>query len=283
MLHSNYAVLRAMLSHSVMSDSFRHHCWQAPLSSAISWIVCSNSCPLSCWCHPTISSSVAPFSPCPQSFPALGSFPMSRFFTSGGQTIGASVFSISPSNGYWGLISFRMDWFDLLAVQGNLKYSPTPQFKSILYLFTYLPAPGLSYSIQNLKFTACKLLVGVLVPLPGIELGSLALGARSLSHWTTREVPGHFLDVCLWDYYTFNRSNHEVINFLLSPLHLSSTFVSLCIYHIKFLWIFLLNVKSDSLLVSHIQFPLISFPSSLTAEDEAEVGSLSLQIYFYNW
>ena len=52
---------------------------------------CSNSCPLSWWCHPTISSSVFPFSSCPQSFPASGSFPMSQLFTSGGQSIGASA------------------------------------------------------------------------------------------------------------------------------------------------------------------------------------------------
>ena len=60
---------------------------------------CSNSCPSSLWCHPIISSSVAPFSSCPQSFPASGSFLMSRLFTSGGQSIGASVSaSILPMN-----------------------------------------------------------------------------------------------------------------------------------------------------------------------------------------
>ena len=58
---------------------------------------CSNSCPLNQWCYPTISSSVAPFSSCLQSFPASVSFPMSRFFTSGGQSIGAlaSVLSVN--------------------------------------------------------------------------------------------------------------------------------------------------------------------------------------------
>ena len=58
---------------------------------------CSNSCPLSQWCYPTISSSVAPFSSCLQSFPASGSCPLSRFFTSGGQSIGAlaSVLSVN--------------------------------------------------------------------------------------------------------------------------------------------------------------------------------------------
>ena len=71
--------------------------------------VCSNSCSLSQWCHPTISSSVVPFS-CPQSFPASGSFPMSQPFASGGQSIEASASaSINPSNEYSGLISFRTD------------------------------------------------------------------------------------------------------------------------------------------------------------------------------
>ena len=73
------------------------------------------------WCHPAISSSVIPFSSCPQSFPASGSFPMSQLFASSGQSIGVFSFSISPSNEYSGLISFRMDWLDLLAVQGTLK------------------------------------------------------------------------------------------------------------------------------------------------------------------
>ena len=82
---------------------------------------CSNSCPSSQWCHPTISSSVVPFFSCPQFLPASGSFPMSQFFASGGQSIGSFSFSISPSNEYSGLISFRIDWFDRLAVQGILK------------------------------------------------------------------------------------------------------------------------------------------------------------------
>ena len=86
----------------------------------------SNSRPLSRWCHPTISSSVIPFYSCLQSFPASGSFQMSHLFASGGQSIGVSAigilsFSISPSSEHSGLISFRMDLLDLLAVQGTLK------------------------------------------------------------------------------------------------------------------------------------------------------------------
>ena len=81
---------------------------------------CSNSCSLSQWCHPTISSSVVPFSSCLQSFPASGSFPMSVLCIRWPKYWNFS-FSISASNEYSGLISFRMDWLDLLAVQGTLK------------------------------------------------------------------------------------------------------------------------------------------------------------------
>ena len=70
---------------------------------------------------PTIHPSVVPFSSCLQSFPASGSFQMSQFFTSGGPSIGSFSFSISPYNEYSGLISFRMDWLDLPAIQGTLK------------------------------------------------------------------------------------------------------------------------------------------------------------------
>ena len=67
-------------------------------------VACSNSCPLSWWCHLIISSSAVPFSSCLQSFPASGSFPLSQFFTSGGQNIGASA-SALPMN--------IQDWFPL--------------------------------------------------------------------------------------------------------------------------------------------------------------------------
>ena len=70
---------------------------------------------------PTISFSVVPFSSCLQAFPASGSFQMSQLFASGGQSIGVISFNISPSNEHSGLISFRMDWLDLLAVQRTLQ------------------------------------------------------------------------------------------------------------------------------------------------------------------
>ena len=87
--------------------------------------VYSNLCPLSRWCHSTISSSVVPFSSCLQSFPASRSFQMSQFFTSGGQSIGVSAStSILPMSKYSGLISFRIPWLDLLAVQETFKSLP---------------------------------------------------------------------------------------------------------------------------------------------------------------
>ena len=93
---------------SVMCDSLRSHGMQharLPCSSP-SPRVYSNSCPLSRWCHPTISSSVVPFSSRPQSFPASGSFPMSQFFASGGQSIGVSALaSVFPMK--------IQDWFPL--------------------------------------------------------------------------------------------------------------------------------------------------------------------------
>ena len=87
--------------HSVVSNSLWSHGLQHSRLScpSLSLWVCSNSCPLSQWYHPTISSSVIPFSSCPQSFPASGSFPMSQLFILGSQSIGASASaSVLPVN-----------------------------------------------------------------------------------------------------------------------------------------------------------------------------------------
>ena len=104
-----------------MSDSLRPHESQhvRPPYPSPTPGVHSNSCPSSRWCYPAISSFVVPFSSCPQSLPASESFPMSQHFAWGGQR--SFSFSISPSKEIPGLISFRMDCLDLLAVQGTLK------------------------------------------------------------------------------------------------------------------------------------------------------------------
>ena len=113
-------------SHSDVSYSLRPHGLQyarlpCPLPSPK---VCSNSCPLSWWCHPTISLSLTPPSSCPQSFPASESFQMSQVaevLATWWPKYWSFSFNISPSSEHSGLISFRMKWLDLLAVQGTLK------------------------------------------------------------------------------------------------------------------------------------------------------------------
>ena len=122
------------LSCSVMSDSLWPHGLQYSRLPCLSPTprVHLNSCPLSQWCHPTISSSVIPFSSCLQSFPVSGSFPVTRLFASGGQSIGASASaSVLPMD--------IQDWFplrltgliSLLSKKHSQKSSPAPQFESI--------------------------------------------------------------------------------------------------------------------------------------------------------
>ena len=105
-----------------MSDSLQPHGLQhsRPLCLSPTPGVYQNTCPLSRWCHPTISSSVVSFSSRLQSCPESGSFQMSALHIRWPEYCSFS-FSISPSNEYSGIISFRMDWLDLLAVQGILE------------------------------------------------------------------------------------------------------------------------------------------------------------------
>ena len=108
-----------LLSCSVMSDSLQPHILQHPRPPCPSPApgACSNSCPSSQWCHPTVSSSVIPFSSCLQSFPASGSFPMSQFFASGGRSIGvsasASVLSMNIQD--W----FPLGWTSWISLQSK--------------------------------------------------------------------------------------------------------------------------------------------------------------------
>ena len=98
--------------YSIMSDSLQSHGLQhtsLPCSSPTPG-ACLHSRPLSQWCHPTISSSVIPFSSCLQSFPASGSFTMSQFFTSDGQNIGASASASVLPVSIQGWCTFQ-DWF----------------------------------------------------------------------------------------------------------------------------------------------------------------------------
>ena len=124
MEHYKFLLLKEKLSvqfsHSVVSDSWQPHGLQHSrlLCSSLTPGAYSNSCSMSWWCHPTISSSVVPFSSHLQSFPASGSFQMSQFFASGGQSIGisawASVFTMNIQDpfplGCTGWISLQSKW-----------------------------------------------------------------------------------------------------------------------------------------------------------------------------
>ena len=123
-----------------------HH---ASLSFTISYI-CSNSCPLSQWCHSTISSSVIPFSSCLRSFPASGSFPMSQLFASGGQSIEASTSApVLPMNiqgwfplGLTGLISLQFKGlsrvFSNTTVRKHQFFGAQPSSQSNSHIHTWL-------------------------------------------------------------------------------------------------------------------------------------------------
>ena len=109
-------------SRSVVSDSLRLHELQhtRPPCPSTTPGVHSDLCPLSRWCHPAITSSVVPFSSCPQSLPA-SVFSNESTLRMRWPKYWSFSFSIIPSKEHPGLISFRMDWLDLLAVQGALK------------------------------------------------------------------------------------------------------------------------------------------------------------------
>ena len=128
-----------------MSDSFWPHGLQQAslLCPSPTSRTCSNSCPSSWWCHPTTSSSVVPFSSRLQSFVASVFFSKS-FLPIRWPKYWSFSFSLSPFNEYSGLITFRMDWLDLLAVQGTLKSliqhhsskASSPRLVVIIYMFS---------------------------------------------------------------------------------------------------------------------------------------------------
>ena len=128
-----FNITNHQFSRSVVSDSLWPHEPQHARPSCPSPTprVYPNSCPLSRWCHPRISSSVIPFSSCPESFPASESFPMSQLFTIRWPKYWSFSSTISPSSEHPGLI-FRMDWLDPLASPRDSQVSPpTPQFREM--------------------------------------------------------------------------------------------------------------------------------------------------------
>ena len=138
-------------SHSVVSDSLRPHELQhaRPPCSSPTPGVHSDSRPLSQWCHPAISSSIIPFSSCPQSLPASESFPMSQLFTWGGQNTGVSALaSVLPKNTQdwsplewtgWISLQFKGLWrvFSNTTVQRHQFFSAQPSSQSNSHIHTW--------------------------------------------------------------------------------------------------------------------------------------------------
>ena len=222
---------------SVMTDSLGPHESQhaRPPCPSQTPGVHSNSCPLSQWCHPAILSSVVPFSSCLQSLPASGSFPMSQLFSWGGQSTGVSA-SASPSNEHPGLTSFRMDWLDLLAVQGTLKSllqhhsSKAPVFQHSAFFIVQLShlymTTGKTIALtrwttlldHNLKFC---LLMGLICKYFGKDFCVYVYGGYS-QFFLTWNVFGQFWNqVCwlcepniTWPFFSFSEGVGEWYYFL---------------------------------------------------------------------
>ena len=140
---------------SVVSDSLQPHESQhaRPPCPSPTPGVYPNSCPLSRWCHPTISFSVIPFSSCLQSFPSSGSFLVNQFFASGGQSIGvsASTSVLSVNTQDWSPLGWT-DWISLQSREISQASSPTPQFKSInSSVLSFLYGPTLIYTHEYWK------------------------------------------------------------------------------------------------------------------------------------
>ena len=150
-MHYFSVVSSVQFSISVMSNSLRPHGLQhaRPPCPSPTPRVYTNSCPLSRWCHPAISSSVIPFSSCPQSLPASGSFPMSQHFSWGGQSIGVSASALFlPVNtqdwsplGWTGWISLQSKGlsqvFSNTTVQKHQFFSTQPSSQSNSHIHTW--------------------------------------------------------------------------------------------------------------------------------------------------
>ena len=141
-LFTNFSI-SVQFSCSVVSDTLRSHEPQhaRPPCPSPTRGVYPNSCPLSQWCHPTISSSVVPFSTCPQSYPALGSFQMSQLIVSGGQSIGVSAsISVHPVN--------TQDWTSL----GWTSWISL-QFKGLSSVFSNTTIQSINSSVFSILYT----------------------------------------------------------------------------------------------------------------------------------
>ena len=191
--------ISVQFSRSVVSNSLQPHESQhtRPPCPSPTPGVYSNSCPLCRWCHPTISSSVVPFSSCPQSFPASGSFPMSQLFASDDQSIGvsasASVLSMNTQD--WSPLGWMVDGLvgSPCSPRDSQKSSPTLQFKSISSsALSFLYNPALTSIRDHWKILFVYLFFGVRdlssLPRDPTSIHPPAVDTQSLIHSTAKEV-----------------------------------------------------------------------------------------------
>ena len=189
-----YNLQSVQFSRSVVSDSLQPHELQharPPCPSSIPGVY-SNSCPSSRWCHSAISSSVIPFSSCPQSLPASGSFFNESVLPIRWPKYWNFSFNISPSNEHPGLI-FRMDWLDLLAAQGTLKSllqhhsSKTSVLRHSAFFTVQLSHPyttaGKTIALTRRNF------VGKIMSLLLNMLSRLGEGFLSVYSWCVSQAP----------------------------------------------------------------------------------------------
>jgi len=172
----HYQLSSVQFSRSVVSESLRPHGPQhaRPPCPSPTPGVHPNSCPLSRWCHPTISSSVIPFSSCPQSLPASGSFQMSQFFASGGQNIGVSASAlVLPMNtqdwsslGWSGLISLQSEGlsrvFSNTTVQKHQFFGAQLSLWSNFHIHTWLLVKTIALTRQTFVDKVMSLLFNML-------------------------------------------------------------------------------------------------------------------------
>ena len=125
---SCYQFSPSVVSNSLQLHGLQHARLPCPSSTPGAY---SNSCLSSQWCHSAISSSIAPFPSCPQSFPASGSFPLSQLFTSGGQNIGDSVSASVLPMSIQGWFLLRLTGLISCCLKDSQESSPAPQFESI--------------------------------------------------------------------------------------------------------------------------------------------------------
>ena len=193
-----------LFSHSIVSNSLQPHGLQharLPRPSPTPRD-CSNSCASSRRCHPIVSSSVVPFS-CLQSFPASASFPMSQFFTSGVQNIGASVSALPMNIQDWS----PLEWTGLISLPSkglSRVFSNTTVQKRQFYGIQLCGSTLTSiddcwknhwnyyfYLFVYVYFWPCLMTFRIWIPRPGIKPGPLAVRTRSPNHWTTEELSLH--------------------------------------------------------------------------------------------